>query len=80
MTIKTVGVIGLGAMGRPMSRHMVDAGYKVVGFDPVVEVADRARRESGMTPLASARAVAAESDLIMIVVGFEKQVEIRAVR
>jgi 3-hydroxyisobutyrate dehydrogenase-like beta-hydroxyacid dehydrogenase len=75
MTIKTVGMIGLGAMGRPMSRHLVKAGYEVVGFDPAPEACSRAEKESGLTPLASPKEVAARSDVVMIVVGFEKQVE-----
>lgn len=75
MTIRTVGVIGLGAMGRPMSRHMVKAGYEVVGFDPVAEACSRGESESGIIALPSPKAVAERSDAVMIVVGFEKQVE-----
>ncbi|MBN9036389.1 MAG: NAD(P)-dependent oxidoreductase [Rhizobiales bacterium] len=75
MTIRTVGVIGLGAMGRPMSRHMVKAGYEVVGFDPVAEACSRSESESGIIALPSPKAVAERSDAVMIVVGFEKQVE-----
>lgn len=75
MTIRTVGVIGLGAMGRPMSRHMVKAGYEVVGFDPVAEACSRSEGESGIIALPSPKAVAERSDAVMIVVGFEKQVE-----
>jgi 3-hydroxyisobutyrate dehydrogenase-like beta-hydroxyacid dehydrogenase len=73
MEIKTVGVIGLGAMGRPMSRHMVAAGFAVVGYDPDPAACRRAS-EYGMTPLRSPKEVAAESDLVLIVVGFEQQV------
>jgi len=74
MNIRTIGVIGLGAMGRPMSRHLKEAGYSVVGYDPD-QAACRRASECGMTPLPSPRAVAAECDLVMIVVGFEQQVE-----
>jgi len=31
---RTAGVIGLGAMGGPMARHMAEAGFSVVAFDP----------------------------------------------
>jgi len=72
--IKTIGVIGLGAMGRPMSRHLVEAGFSVVGHDPIPEARQRAS-ECGMKLLLSPKEVAQESDLVMIVVGFDKQVE-----
>ena len=29
-----VGFVGLGAMGRPMARHLIDKGFEVCGFDP----------------------------------------------
>src|ERR1700722_6748358 len=74
MAIKTVGMIGLGAMGRPMSRHLVEAGYSVVGYDS--DAGARQRTSAcGLRPLSSPKEVARESDLIIIVVGFEKQVE-----
>lgn len=74
MTIQTVGVIGLGAMGRPMGRHLVAAGYTVVGYDPSPESTRRAA-EVGVRSLASPKEVANASDLVLVVVGFEKQVE-----
>lgn len=74
MTIKTVGVIGLGAMGRPMARHMMKAGYAVTGFDPDQQ-ARRLAGELGVRLLNSPAAVARESDLVLIVVGFDEQVE-----
>ena len=74
MTITTVGMIGLGVMGRPMSQHMIKAGYAVVGYDPDPDARRRAD-ELGVRVLGSAREVAIESDLVIIVVGFDKQVE-----
>jgi len=74
MAIETVGVIGLGAMGRPMSRHMVKAGYTVVGYDIDSNARKRAS-ECGLRLLSSSKEVARESDLIMIVVGFDQQVD-----
>jgi 3-hydroxyisobutyrate dehydrogenase-like beta-hydroxyacid dehydrogenase len=32
-TLPTVGFVGLGNMGIPMSKRMIDAGYKVYGYD-----------------------------------------------
>ena len=31
-----VGFAGLGRMGRPMARHLAEAGHQVVGYDPAV--------------------------------------------
>ncbi|GAA2881025.1 NAD(P)-dependent oxidoreductase [Pseudonocardia halophobica] len=74
MTIRTVGVLGLGAMGRPMGRHLVAGGFDVVGYDPSAESVRRAE-EVGVRGLASPKEVAQESDVVLIVVGFEEQVE-----
>jgi 3-hydroxyisobutyrate dehydrogenase-like beta-hydroxyacid dehydrogenase len=74
MAIERVGLIGLGAMGRPMSRHMASAGYAVFGYDPNLTAMQRAA-EHGLQPLPSARDVASESNFVIIVVGFEEQVE-----
>lgn len=75
MDIKTVGVIGLGAIGKPMCRHLVNAGYSVVGYDPDPEACNRTAAECGMEPLGSPKEVAGRSQFVIIVVGFEKQVE-----
>jgi 2-hydroxy-3-oxopropionate reductase len=44
MTDTTVGFVGLGIMGLPMAKNLVDAGYDVVGYnrssEPVEELAD----------------------------------------
>jgi 3-hydroxyisobutyrate dehydrogenase-like beta-hydroxyacid dehydrogenase len=74
MAIRTVGVIGLGAMGRPMGRHMVEAGFAVVGYDPDQNARTRAS-ECGVRQLSCPREVARESDFVIVVVGFDKQVE-----
>ena len=74
MAIQTVGVIGMGAMGRPLGRLMAKAGYSVVGYDPDPAACQRAG-ECGVRPLASPKEVAAVSDFVIIVVGFDKQVE-----
>lgn len=30
---QTIGFIGIGIMGRPMSKHLLNAGYKLVVYD-----------------------------------------------
>lgn len=74
MTIRTVGMLGLGAMGRPMSRHLLAAGYGVVGYDPGEQARERVA-DLGLRLLPSPKHVAHESDLVIIVVGFEEQVD-----
>ena len=54
-----IGFIGLGNMGGPMARNLVEAGHKVRGFD-VVPAAVEAARDAGVEPVGSA-AEAAEA-------------------
>ncbi len=73
-TIATVGVLGLGKMGGPMTGHLVARGFKVVGYDPRAEA--RASAASlGARSAASAREVASACDLAIVVVGFDSEVE-----
>jgi 3-hydroxyisobutyrate dehydrogenase-like beta-hydroxyacid dehydrogenase len=36
-SVKTVGILGLGKMGVPMARHLVERGFEVIGCDPLAE-------------------------------------------
>ena len=72
--IRRVGLIGLGKMGLPMARHLVQRGFTVAGFD-VAEDAMESAAEAGVQTALSPQAVAAASDLVIIVVGFDQEVE-----
>lgn len=72
--IQRVGLIGLGKMGLPMARHLVKRGFKVAGFD-VAEDAMESAAEAGVQTALSPQAVAAASDLVIVVVGFDQEVE-----
>jgi 3-hydroxyisobutyrate dehydrogenase-like beta-hydroxyacid dehydrogenase len=61
-------MIGLGKMGLPMAKHLLGKGFKVVGCDPAV-------RGTGIEMLSSPREVASVCDLVIIVVGFDREVE-----
>ena len=74
LVIGSVGVIGLGKMGRPIARLLVAAGYDVCGFDPDPAAASAAAA-SGVTIGATCADIARASDLILVSVGFEEQVE-----
>ena len=72
--ITKVGMLGLGKMGAPMARHLLARGFNVAGYDPV----DEARRNAsqlGARLLDSPRDVARASELVIVVVGFEHEVE-----
>src|SRR2546423_2746421 len=72
--IRKVGMLGLGKMGAPMARHLIAKGYNVAGYDPV----DAARQNAGalgVTVCRSAGEVAQAAELVIVVVGFDHEVE-----
>ena len=69
-TPRRIGIIGFGAMGRPMARHLLEKGFSVAGCDPRGE-ARAAAAALGATVLPDPRAGADASDLGLIVVGFD---------
>jgi 3-hydroxyisobutyrate dehydrogenase-like beta-hydroxyacid dehydrogenase len=73
-TIRRVGMIGLGKMGFPMVRHLRKAGFEVAAFD----ISPDARRQAegvGVKVAESPKAVAAEADFVIVVVGFDSEAE-----
>src|SRR5262245_21629801 len=73
--IKRVGVIGLGKMGLPMSRRLSERGFTVIGYD-VALAALKAAAAAGVQPVNSPKAVATTSDLVIVVVGFDQEVDV----
>jgi 3-hydroxyisobutyrate dehydrogenase-like beta-hydroxyacid dehydrogenase len=63
----TVGIVGLGAMGRPIAGRLTAAGYRVVGCDPHATAV-------GVDLRATPREVAAEAALVLVLVGSDEQV------
>ena len=72
--INKVGILGLGKMGAPMARHLLARGYSVAGYDPL-EAARRNARELGVSVLESPREVARAAELVILVVGFDYEIE-----
>jgi 3-hydroxyisobutyrate dehydrogenase-like beta-hydroxyacid dehydrogenase len=72
--IRRVGIIGLGKMGFPMARHLHRAGYAVSGCDRH-DAARGAAHNLGITVAMSPREVAAASDFVIVVVGFDSEAE-----
>jgi 3-hydroxyisobutyrate dehydrogenase-like beta-hydroxyacid dehydrogenase len=72
--IGSVGVIGLGAMGGPITRHLHKAGYKTIGFD-IVPRSNEAARDNGIEIASSPADLASKCDLVIVLTAFEEQVE-----
>jgi 3-hydroxyisobutyrate dehydrogenase-like beta-hydroxyacid dehydrogenase len=72
--IKNVAVIGLGKMGNPISRHLLNAGFVVTGFD-VDTKAREAAAVKGVKIATSPGEAAAAADLVIVIVAFEHDVE-----
>ena len=72
--VRRVGIIGLGKMGRPMARHLRKAGFAVAACD-IDAAACREAEQAGTTIVADPRAVAQQSDFVIVVVGFDKEAE-----
>src|SRR4051794_35349436 len=72
--IRKIGMLGLGKMGAPMAGHLIAKGYAVAGYDPV-DAAGRAAASLGVVVCDSAREVARDSAVVIIVVGFDHEVE-----
>ena len=74
MTIKTVGVIGLGKMGGPLAKHLTGAKYDVIGYD-VSEAVLQKLEPSDILIANSCADVAEKCDLVIVGVGFDSEVE-----
>lgn len=65
MNTQTVGVIGLGQMGKPMAANLVKRGFRTLGCD-VSAASLAAAAELGVIPAASAREVFAAADVTVL--------------
>ena len=72
--ISRIGILGLGKMGAPMAGHLLARGYSVAGYDPL-EPARRNARALGVSVCETPREVAQASELVIVVVGFDHEVE-----
>jgi 3-hydroxyisobutyrate dehydrogenase-like beta-hydroxyacid dehydrogenase len=72
--ISRIGILGLGKMGAPMARHLLAQGFSVSGYDPQ-DAAQHVARALGVTVLDSPGEVAKAAQLVIIVVGFDQEVE-----
>lgn len=72
MTKTKTGVIGLGAMGYQMARHMVAKGFEVYGLD-VLPAANEKAKEAGVTIVASPADVGTQASVVVVMVATDEQ-------
>jgi 3-hydroxyisobutyrate dehydrogenase len=73
----TVGFIGLGHMGKPMARNLLQAGYPLVAHNRSRAAVDDLARE-GAQPAACAREVAERADVVITMLPDSPEVELVA--
>jgi 3-hydroxyisobutyrate dehydrogenase-like beta-hydroxyacid dehydrogenase len=79
MIVERTGIIGMGAMGFQMARHMVAKGFLVVGYDVLPEAMERAKA-AGVTAVSSPAEVGNAAEIVIVMVATDSQVEDVVVR
>jgi 3-hydroxyisobutyrate dehydrogenase-like beta-hydroxyacid dehydrogenase len=74
MKDKRIGFIGLGAMGKPMARHLVAAGYPLCVYDLKPEPVDELV-EIGAEKRTSAADAARDADVVITILPADDQVK-----
>ena len=74
MDIKTIGFIGIGNMGRPMSANLVKGGFAVVLYDLDTKRAAQAAKEIGAKSAATLAELGAQVDAIVTMLPTGKEV------
>jgi 3-hydroxyisobutyrate dehydrogenase-like beta-hydroxyacid dehydrogenase len=71
--VKRTGVIGLGAIGLQMARHMAAKGFDVAGYDVLAEANARAKGH-GVKTCGSVAEVGAHAEVVIVMVATDEQV------
>jgi len=71
--VTRTGMIGLGAMGLQMGRHMVNKGFEVYGYDISAEATQRAQSH-GMRICSAVRDVGKSTEVVFVMVANDKQI------
>jgi len=74
MSIKTIGVIGIGNMGRPMAANLVKSGYRVVAYDADAKRAQQFAKDHGAKSAASLAELGKSVDAIITMLPTGKEV------
>jgi 3-hydroxyisobutyrate dehydrogenase len=75
MTIKTVGFIGIGNMGRPMAANLVKGGYPVVVYDLDAKRAQQAAKDIGAKSASTLDELGKSADAIVTMLPTGKEVQ-----
>ena len=70
-----VGFIGLGIMGRPMAKNLMEAGYELVLHNRSPEKAEELAEEGNATAAGSPREVAEACDIVITMLPDSPDVE-----
>ncbi len=74
MSKPTIGFIGLGIMGRPMAKHLLNAGYSLVVYD-IVQPAVEEIKAAGAEAAGSPKEVAQRSQVLITMLPDSPDVE-----
>jgi 3-hydroxyisobutyrate dehydrogenase-like beta-hydroxyacid dehydrogenase len=74
MSKAVTGVIGLGAMGFQMARHMATKGFEVYGFD-VQEACNTRAKAAGVHIVSTPAEIGAHAQIVVVMVATDAQVE-----
>ncbi|MGB9859584.1 MAG: NAD(P)-binding domain-containing protein, partial [Moorellaceae bacterium] len=72
--MKKIGFIGLGIMGKPMSKNLIKAGYQLVVYDIVKEAMEEVVA-AGAEPASSPREIAERCDKFITMLPNSPQVK-----
>lgn len=64
-SIRNIGLVGVGSMGKPMAQCLINAGYTLTVFDANAEAASGFAAQSGATAAQNPAELARQSDLIV---------------
>src|SRR5918997_4022258 len=73
--VEKVGFIGLGIMGRPMAKNLMDAGYELVVHNRSPEKSEELAEEGNATAAGSPREVAEACDIVITMLPDSSDVE-----
>ena len=75
MSKPKIGFIGLGAMGKPMARRLLEAGYEVASCANRNRAPIEELEQIGLVDAGTAKAVVESADIVMLVVWDEAQID-----
>lgn len=74
MTQKTIGIIGLGSMGKGMAQTLLREGFKVIGTD-VGEAQRQAAQDIGVLVVSDIKALCQQTDIILLSLPMARHVQ-----